>query len=573
MKRIIKYLKPYRGKLALAALMVSVSSLCDLLLPTLMSNILNSGVRAGDFPFILRTCLIMLAVAAVSLGSILLGTKTSSEVVADFCGDLRADIFKKVNTLSFEEFGQLGTAALVTRATHDVDTVSWIASMLCGTVATIPMLFIGGVVLAMRKDVKLSLILLAFIPVILLGGWLAGKKVLPLWKKSDLYIDKQNGIMRERLRGIRVIRAFNSEAHEHERIADATRVMAENIIRSNVSMGTLLPIATFLLNVAIVLIVYFGGLQMVHGTSRVSAGDIFAITQYVTMVMNGVIMASFAIIMFPHARIAAGRIGQVMDAEGMGDPCVGRTAALSGDIRLEDVCFSYGGAEDAVSHVSLSIRAGQKVAVIGGTGSGKSTLISLLLGFHFPTQGQVLFDGIPTTELSKHTLRRNISSVLQGAAIYTGTIEENIRMGNPEASEDELHQAAQIAQLADFIDSCEGGYAYEIRQAGKNLSGGQKQRLSIARAIIKKAPIYVFDDSFSALDFLTEKKLRSALNETIHGCTQLVVTQRVTSAMSSDCIFVMDKGRLIDAGTHEELLSRCRIYQEIYASQTGGGAK
>ena len=547
MKRIIKYLKPYRGKLALAALMVSVSSLCDLLLPTLMSNILNSGVRAGDFPFILRTCLIMLAVAAVSLGSILLGTKTSSEVVADFCGDLRADIFKKVNTLSFEEFGQLGTAALVTRATHDVDTVSWIASMLCGTVATIPMLFIGGVVLAMRKDVKLSLILLAFIPVILLGGWLAGKKVLPLWKKSDLYIDKQNGIMRERLRGIRVIRAFNSEAHEHERIADATRVMAENIIRSNVSMGTLLPIATFLLNVAIVLIVYFGGLQMVHGTSRVSAGDIFAITQYVTMVMNGVIMASFAIIMFPHARIAAGR--------------------------FEDVCFSYGGAEDAVSHVSLSIRAGQKVAVIGGTGSGKSTLISLLLGFRFPTQGQVLFDGIPTTELSKHTLRRNISSVLQGAAIYTGTIEENIRMGNPEASEDELHQAAQIAQLADFIDSCEGGYAYEIRQAGKNLSGGQKQRLSIARAIIKKAPIYVFDDSFSALDFLTEKKLRSALNETIHGCTQLVVTQRVTSAMSSDCIFVMDKGRLIDAGTHEELLSRCRIYQEIYASQTGGGAK
>lgn len=435
MKRIIKYLKPYRGKLALAALMVSVSSLCDLLLPTLMSNILNSGVRAGDFPFILRTCLIMLAVAAVSLGSILLGTKTSSEVVADFCGDLRADIFKKVNTLSFEEFGQLGTAALVTRATHDVDTVSWIASMLCGTVATIPMLFIGGVVLAMRKDVKLSLILLAFIPVILLGGWLAGKKVLPLWKKSDLYIDKQNGIMRERLRGIRVIRAFNSEAHEHERIADATRVMAENIIRSNVSMGTLLPIATFLLNVAIVLIVYFGGLQMVHGTSRVSAGDIFAITQYVTMVMNGVIMASFAIIMFPHARIAAGRIGQVMDAEGMGDPSVGKTAALSGDIRFEDVCFSYGGAEDAVSHVSLSIRAGQKVAVIGGTGSGKTTLISLLLGFRFPTRGQVLFDGIPTTELSKHTLRRNISSVLQGAAIYTGTIEENIRMGNPEASE------------------------------------------------------------------------------------------------------------------------------------------
>ncbi len=573
MKRIIKYLKPYRGKLALAALLVSVSTLCDLLLPTLMSNILNSGIRTGEFSSILRTCLAMLAVASVSLACILYGTKTSSRVVADFCGDLRADIFRKVNTLSFEEFGQLGTAALVTRATHDVETVSWVASMLCGTVATIPMLFIGGIALAMAKDVTLSLVLLAFVPVILLGGWLAGKRVLPLWKKSDLYIDKQNGIMRERLRGIRVIRAFNSEPHEHERIAEATHVMAENIIRSNVAMGTLLPLATLLLNVAVLLIVYLGGWQMVHHAGRVSAGDIFAITQYVTMVMNGVVMASFAIIMFPHARIAAGRIGEIMDAEGMGDPMTGKTASLTGEIHFEDVSFSYGGAEAAVNHVSLEIKPGQKVALIGGTGSGKSTLISLLLGFRLPTAGRVLLDGIPTSELSKHTLRQNISSVLQGAAIYTGTIEENIRMGNPDASEAELHEAAEIAQLADFIETCEGGYAHEIKQAGKNLSGGQKQRLSIARAIIKKAPIYVFDDSFSALDFLTEKKLRSALNERIRGCTQLVVTQRITSAMSADCIFVMDNGRLIDSGTHQELLSRCKIYQEIYASQTGGGVK
>ena len=572
MKRIIKYLKPYRARLALAAIMVSVSTLCDLLLPTLMSDILNSGLRAGAFSQILYTCLAMFAVAAVSLVCILLGTKTSSEVVAAFCADLRADIFRKVNTLSFEEFGQLGTAALVTRATHDVGTVSWVASMLCGTVATIPMLFVGGVVLAMLKDVTLSLILLAFVPVILAGGWLAGKHVLPLWKKSDLYIDKQNGIMRERLRGIRVIRAFHSEEHEHERIADATHIMAENIIRSNVSMGTLLPIATFLLDLAIVLIVYLGGRQMVNGGS-VSAGDIFAIIQYITMVMNGVLMASFAIIMFPHARIAADRIGEVMDAEGMGDPAVGKTMQLTGAIRFDDVSFSYGGTEDALSHISLEIKPGQKIAIIGGTGSGKSTLISLLLGFRLPTEGQVLLDGCSTAELSKHTLRAGISSVLQGAAIYTGTIEENIRMGKPDATGEELHQAAEIAQLSDFIDSCEGGYAYEIRQAGKNLSGGQKQRLSIARAIIKPAPIYVFDDSFSALDFLTEKKLRGALNEKIRGCTQLVVTQRITSAMHSDCIFVMDRGCLIDAGRHEELLAHCKIYQDIYASQTGGGVK
>lgn len=573
MKRILKHLKPYLGKLFLATALISVSTFCDLLLPTIMANILNNGVQAQDFGYILRCCGQMLAVAAVSLGCILWGTRLSSQIVASFCADLRSDIFRKVNTLSFEEFGALGTAALVTRATHDVETVSWVASMLAGTVATIPMLFIGGVVLAMSKDVLLSLILLAFIPLLFLVVILVGKKVLPLWEESDRYIDRQNAIMRERLRGIRVIRAFLSESHEHERIADATHVMAENIIRGNTSMGILTPLATLFLNVAVVLIVYLGGWRMVNGVSAVSGGDIFAIIQYVTMVMNGVIMASFAIVMYPHAQVAAGRIGEVYDAKGLGDPTVGQNCKLNGNITFENVTFSYGGSEAAVENISLSIRAGQKISIIGGTGSGKSTLISLLLGFRQPTKGRILFDGTDAALLSKHTLRQNISTVLQGSAIYSGTIEENIRMGRPEASEAELRQAADIAQLSDFIASCEGGFSYEIRQAGKNLSGGQKQRLSIARAIIKDAPIYVFDDSFSALDFLTEKNLRTALNRHIQGRTQIVVTQRVTSAMSADCIFVMDQGRLVDAGRHEELIDRCRIYQEIFASQTGGGTK
>lgn len=573
MKRIIFYLKPYVGKLLLAALLISISSLCDLLLPTLMSDILNHGVKEREFSFILQACGKMLAIAAVSLVGVLLGTRLSTTIVADFCTDLRADIFRKVNRLSFEEFGRLGTAALVTRATHDVDTVSWVASMLAGTVATIPMLFIGGVVLAMRKDVVLSLLLLAFVPVILLAVIFIGKRVLPLWEKSDLYIDKQNAILRERLRGIRVIRAFCSEEQEHERIADATRIMSENIIRGNIAMELLTPLATFLLNLSVVLIVYFGGWRMVHQVSAVSAGDIFAIIQYVSMVMGGVIMASFAIVMYPHAQIAAGRICQVLDAEGMGDSSDGVDADIRGNIRFENVSFSYGGTENAVSGVSLEIRAGQKVSVIGGTGSGKSTLISLLLGFRTPTEGRILFDGVPSTAFSWHTIRESISSVLQGSAIYSGTIGENIRMGCPDASDESVWEAARIAQLSDFIDACPGKLSYEIKQAGKNLSGGQKQRLAIARAIVKDAPIYIFDDSFSALDFLTEKKLRSALNERIQGKTQILVTQRITSAMSADCIFVMDQGRLVDSGTHEALLSRCRIYQEIYVSQTGGGAK
>ena len=568
MRRILKYLKPYTRYLLLSMGLISLSSFCDLLLPTLMSNILDYGIREKDMGYILGCCLQMLLTAGVSLGCILWGSKISSKVVAGFCGDLRSDIFRKVNTLSFEEFGHWGTAALVTRATHDVMTVSWVASMLCGTVATIPMLFLGGVILAMAKDVLLSLILLIFVPVILVIVLAIGRKVLPLWKRSDLYIDRQNAIMRERLRGIRVIRAFRSEDREHDRIAEATEVMAENIIKGNVSMGILTPVSLFLFNVATVLIVYFGSFRMGRGT--LSAGDIFAIIQYVTMVMGGIMMGSFAMVMYPHAKVAADRIGEVFDAKGMGNNAEGTDHKLQGSIRFQDVSFSYGGSEDAVKNITLEIQKGQKVAIIGGTGSGKSTLISLLLGFRSPGKGQLLFDGVPAGEICKSSLRRDMSAVLQGAAIYTGTIGENIRMGKENATEEELSRAAEIAQLSSFIEEC-GGMDYAITQAGKNLSGGQKQRLSIARDIVKEAPIYIFDDSFSALDFLTEKNLRTALNEKIRGKTQIVVTQRITSAMSSDRIFVMDKGILVDQGTHTELLERCKIYKEIYASQTGGG--
>ncbi|MBE6927881.1 MAG: ABC transporter ATP-binding protein [Ruminococcaceae bacterium] len=570
MKRILKYLKPYRKKVVIAVLLVSVSSICDLLLPTLMSSILDNGVRGKDFGYICLCCLAMLVTAGLSLATVLWSNKLAARLVADVSCDMRADIFRKVNTFTFEEFGKLGTAALVTRATHDVETLSWIVSMLASTVATMPLLFIGGFVLALLKDVVLSLIILAFLPIIVIAVILIGKKVLPLWENSDLYIDKQNAIMRERLRGIRVIRAFGSEAHEHERIAEATNVMAESIIRGNTAMGILTPMAMLLLNVAIVLIVYLSGLRFGSG---LSAGDVFAIVQYVTMVMNGVIMASFAIVMLPRAQVASKRIGEVLDAKGMGQNEHGIEHTLEGNIRFENVSFSYGGANKAVSNICLNIEKGQKVAIIGGTGSGKSTLVSLMLGFRMPTEGKVLYDGIATTDLAMSCVRDGISSVLQGSAIYTGTIAENIRMGRPDATDEELYEAARIAQLSDFVDTLDGKLEYEITQAGKNLSGGQKQRLSIARAIVKEAPIYIFDDSFSALDFLTEKKLRSALNEHIRGKTQIVITQRITSAMSADCIFVMEKGELIDAGKHDELLERCKVYREIFASQTGGGTK
>lgn len=569
MKRILAYLKPYRGKIALALVLVAISTVCNLLLPTFMSWILNHGIRDGDFPYIARCCGGMLLIAVVSLGTILWGTKLSTDVVSDFTADLRGDIFRHVQRLTFEEFSTLGAGALITRSTHDVSTVSWVASMLAGTAATIPALFLGGIALSFLKDPMLACVLLLFVPFILLLVVRIGKKVVPLWTVSDTYIDRQNDIMRERLRGIRVIRAFRSEEKEHRRIEEATHIMAENIIRGNVAMGLISPVATLALNLAIVLVVYLGGLRI--GTGTLQAGDLYAVIEYITLVMSGVTMAAFAIVMYPRAVVSAGRIGEVFDAGGAQEPLRDDGRVFRGKITFRHVTFRYQGAsKPAVNDISLEILPGQRVSVIGGTGSGKSSLASLLLGFRSPTEGEVLFDDVPASSLSRRTLRRNISSVLQNGAIYAGTIRENILMGRPDATDAELREAIEIAQMTEFVDEYPDGVEHVLEQSGRNLSGGQKQRLSIARAILKDAPIYLFDDSFSALDFLTEARLRAALGEKIRGKTQIVITQRVTSAMSSDCIFVMDNGSLVDCGTHEELLSRCRIYQEIYASQTGG---
>lgn len=572
MKEIMKYLRPYYKGMLLAVFAVGTSTVCDLLLPALMSKILNNGVYAKDLDYIFKCCAVMLGVSILGLGTYLIGSWKTAQVVAGFCADVRKVIFRKVNQMSFEEFGGLGTAALVTRATHDVDTVSWIASELSGTVITIPVLFLGGVVLAMAKDVLLSLTLLAFVPVILAVVLCIGKKIVPLWEKSDEYIDRQNDIMRQRLRGIRVIRAFNAEPQEHEKIADATRVMAENIIQSNVSMGLITPLATLLLNVAAVLIVYLGGWRMETGNGP-SGGDIFAIVQYVSLVAGGVITGAFSIIMFPHAKVAADRIGQVLHAKGMADPVARQDIILTGEVAFDHVTFSYDGAEaPALKDISLHILPGEKAAIIGGTGSGKSTIISMLMGFRMPTSGTVFLDGKPTEEMSRHTMRQNMSCVLQNTSIYSGTIRENVRMGKPDATDAQIMQALEVAQAGEFVQSFPEGLDHEIKQSGKNLSGGQKQRLSIARAILKAAPIYIFDDSFSALDFLTEARLRGALAKHIAGKTQVIVTQRVTSAMHCDKIFVMDRGELVGAGTHDELLRACPVYQEIYASQTGGGS-
>ena len=570
MKHIFTYLKPYRGQMLLGVLLIAVSGVCSLLLPTIMSDILNRGVYRSDWGYILRCSAKMLVVTAISLGAVVAGTWFRTRVVSGFCADLRAAVFSRVNQMPFEEVSRIGTSALLTRSTHDVGTMAWVADMLSSNIITIPVLFFGGVALAFSKDPALALIILLALPIITAAMLIIGRKVEPLWKISDSYCDKQNDLVRERLHGIRVIRAFNREEQEQGKIADATRVMAEHIIEANVKMGLASPLAIALMNLVAVAIVFFGGSRMQSGVSSASGGDIFAMVQYVALVMNGIVMAAFALVMYPHAKVAAGRIGEVMAAKTV-DDAPGEDITFAGDILMEDVTFCYEGADAAaVSHVTLHIAPGEKAAIIGGTGSGKSTLVQLLMAFRQPTEGKIYYDGRDAATLNRRTIRQNISCVLQRAGIYSGTIRENIAMGRPDAAEEEIWQAAAVAQMTDYIKAQPKGLDHVLVQAGKNLSGGQKQRVSIARAVLKNAPIYLFDDSFSALDFMTEANLRRALAEKAAGKTQIVVTQRVTSAMNSDKIFVMDGGRLVDTGTHRELLERCGVYREIYLSQTGG---
>ena len=572
MKRIFSHLRPFLPQVLLSSLLMAAASLGQLLLPALMSQVVDDGIYQKDFSVILRCCVLMLAISLVSMGASAGGGKLSADTVSGFTASLRAGIFRKVMGMGHASFGHLDTGALVTRSTQDVETVSWAASTLSSSIISIPAMFLGGVILSFQVDPVLASVILCAVPLVFVIVIFIGRKVFPLWEQSDAYIDRQNELMRQRLRGLRVIRAFRREPDEQKKIASATEVMAENIIKANVSMGILNPLATFFLNAATLIILYLSAQRMVSGASAVTGGDVLAMIQYVAYIMSGVLNAAFAIVMVPHAAVACRRILQVMDLPDDGREN-GAEGELCGDIALEHVTFSFEeGAEPAVRDVTMEIFAGKRVAIIGSTGSGKSALVQLLLGFQQPQSGKIRLDGRDSTELSGSCIRRQISCVLQKTAIYAGTIRENVAMGKAGATDEEVWRALEIAQMKDYVESLPDGLDHRLELSGSNLSGGQRQRLAIARALIKDAPIYIFDDSFSALDFLTEARLRARLGEELKGKTQIVVTQRVTTAKNSDCIFVMDQGRVLDWGRHEELLPRCRVYREIYLSQTGGDA-
>ena len=577
MFKLLRLLKPDAGRIVLVVFLTLITSAASLALPYLMSYIVEYGIGGQNMTVTLACSGIMLGVSIMGLVVGILSYKISAGVVSRYSKTLREVIFKKVNTLNPDQLNHWGTGALITRSTNDIWLLEECASMLMQGVISIPILVLGGSALAFIADPWLALIMFTFVPVVVTVLYFVVRRIMPLWEKSDEYIDKQNSIIRERLTGIRVIRAFNREDRECDRANEATLVMAKNIIKANVNMGLLTPVIMLGLNLVTILILYVGAKLMQGGKSAVTGADIIAIVQYVALVMNGIMMFSMMLAFLPKVAVNSRRINEILETEVQKEPDDENLPAFSGALKFSHVDFRYEGAsENALSDVSFDIAPGEKVAFIGGTGSGKSSIVKLIMKFFNPTSGEISYDGKSVSEISGKRVRNNVTCVLQNATIFSGTIGSNVRMSAADASDEQVYDALKIAELKGFVENLETGLDYEILSGGSNLSGGQKQRLSIARAMLKNGSIYLFDDSFSALDFLTEAHVKENLDKTLSGKTRIVMTQRASTAASADKIFVLDEGRIVGRGTHKDLLSSCRQYREIYESQTGkkveGGA-
>lgn len=567
-KFLFKYLKKYKLSLALTGVLYLVASASALAMPNLMSRIIDDGIRNSNIKTVYVLSGIMLSIAVVSFLLAIVGKKMNAVVSNSIAEDMRNDVFEKINSLTFEEFSSIGSSSLLTRANEDVFALQDVANSLVYAVTNVPVMLFGGVILSLLKDFSIALILLSVIPVVAFIVFLLVKKMGRLWEISNKYCDKQNKLVRERLTGIRVIRAFDKENYEHGRISEATDVMADNMIRANVLSSLITPISLLLLNVVTVAVIYVGAIRM-QNPAILKAGDIIAIIQYVGIASNGLLAAVWVLAWLPHFKVSARRVNEVLSLKGVPES-EGKAKYIRGDLRITNLSFTYPNAKlPALTDVNMNIKEGETIAIIGGTGSGKTTLIKLLAGFYEPTEGTILFGGYDYSSLTADDVRSNISVALQKSMIFEGTIKDNVMMSQTDAGDEEVFHALETARMADYVNSHKEGIYYELSQSGANLSGGQKQRINIARTIFKKSSVYVFDDSFSALDFLTESKLRRALSVELKGKTQIIITQRISTAIHSDRIFVMANGKIVGEGSHDDLINTCEIYKEIYASQMG----
>lgn len=569
MARLFKYMEPYMGMIIFAIILLFGQAACDLALPDFMSDIINDGIAAGSSATIGKIGLKMLGISLLSASSSVLVGYLASRIAAGFSKSLRLNLFKKVESFSNKEFDEFSTSSLITRTTNDITQVQTLVFMMIRLIFYAPIMGIGGFIHALAKSKSMSWIIA--VAVISLFGIIALVfiTIIPRFKKIQGLIDKLNLVVRENLDGMLVIRAFSTQKFEEKRFDNVNSDLTKtNLFVNRVTSG-IMPAMMLIMNLVTITVVWVGSKQI--SAFKMDVGDMMAYMQYVVQIIMAFLMMSMLLILMPRAEVSANRIADVLDKEPSvrnKESTVENFMPSYGRIEFKNVCFRYPKAEEDVLHnINFSADPGQTTAFIGSTGSGKSSLVNLIPRFYDVTEGEILIDGINILDLKLHDLRKMLGYVPQKGVLFSGTIDSNLKYADKNVGEDKILKAATIAQAMEFINTKQEKFQTPISQGGTNVSGGQKQRLSIARALLKEPKIYIFDDSFSALDFKTDVTLRSALKKETVNSTVLIVAQRISTIINADKIVVLDNGHIVEIGTHESLMKSCDIYREIAMSQ------
>jgi ATP-binding cassette subfamily B multidrug efflux pump len=563
-----RFLRPHWRLLVGVVFFQLAQSLLSLWLPTLNADITDNGIAKGDTAYIVMVGIGMLGVTLVQVACAITAVYFGAKVAMRVGRDLRGAIFQKVGEFSEREVSKFGAPSLITRNTNDVQQVQMLVLMTCTLLISAPILAIGGIILAMQQDIQLSWLIAVSVPILLVAVSLIISRMVPLFRKMQERIDRVNRVLREQLTGIRVVRAFVREDIESSRFAKANDEVTDTALRAGRLFALMFPIVMLVLNVSSVAVIWFGSFRIEDGSLQI--GTLTAFLQYLLQILMAVMMATFMAVLVPRAAVCADRIGEVLKTESsvhaIDDPIT--ELESHGTVEFVDVSFSYPGAEQPVlSDITLLAKSGQTTAVIGSTGAGKTTLINLIPRLFDATSGIVLVDGVDVAELDPDLLWSRIGLVPQRPYLFSGTVATNLRYGKPDATDEELWTALEIAQAKDFVEAMDRQLDAPIAQGGTNVSGGQRQRLAIARALVKRPEIYVFDDSFSALDTATDARLRAALSRNVAEATMIVVAQRISTIVDADQIIVIDDGRVVGRGTHEQLLQTNETYAEIVSSQ------
>ena len=570
---LLHHLAPYRAKLLLVIVLQAVQTIATLVLPSLNADIIDEGVIPGDDGFIVTTGFVMLGFAALQIVFGAAAVWFGAQIAMGFGRDIRRDLFHTVTGYSAREVGRFGAPSLITRITNDVQQIQVLVVTIMTMMITAPMMLVFGVIMAVREDVGLSVVLVFAIPtaVIVLGSVVV--RMVPAFQLMQIRVDRVNGVLREQITGMRVVRAFVREPEETARFEQANDELTETALRTGRLMAFVFPTITAIINTSVIGVLWIGAGRIDSG--ELQLGSLIAYISYLSQILIAVVMTTMMTSMVPRAAVAADRVDEVLRTpSSVVAPDEPVTELVEeGTLEFRDVGFSYDGAEHAVlSGIGFRIERGTTTAIIGSTGSGKSTLVDLVPRLFDVTEGAVLVGGVDVRRLDLDLLWSRIGYVSQKSYLFAGTVESNLRFGRPDATETELWEALEVAQAADFVRSMPGGLASEVKQGGANLSGGQRQRLAIARALVVRPEIYVFDDSFSALDLATDARLRAALVPFVREAAVLIVAQRVSTIAGAEEIIVLDDGRIIGKGTHDELVASCPAYAEIVESQRGVGA-